>query len=155
MPKRTLNAPSSLKDLISQEIAVTDWFNITQQRIQQFADATLDHQWIHVDEERARLESPFGAPIAHGFLTLSLLSHFMHEAFGFEQGLRLAVNYGLNRVRFVSPVKAGSNIRARVTLQSLKDVPPKGMEAVFNATIEVEDAEKPCCVAEWVVRYYQ
>jgi acyl dehydratase len=155
MPKRTLNAPSSLKDLISQEIAVTDWFNITQQRIQQFADATLDHQWIHVDEERARLESPFGAPIAHGFLTLSLLSHFMHEAFGFEQGLRLAVNYGLNRVRFVSPVKAGSNIRARVTLQSLKDVLPKGMEAVFNATIEVEGAEKPCCVAEWVVRYYE
>jgi acyl dehydratase len=155
MPKRTLNSPSSLKDLIGQEIAVTDWFNITQQRIQQFADATLDHQWIHVDEERARLESPFGAPIAHGFLTLSLLSHFMHEAFGFEQGLRLAVNYGLNRVRFVSPVKAGSNIRARVTLQSLKDVLPKGMEAVFNATIEVEGAEKPCCVAEWVVRYYE
>jgi acyl dehydratase len=155
MPKRTLNSPSSLKDLIGQEIAVTDWFNITQQRIQRFADATLDHQWIHVDEERARLESPFGAPIAHGFLTLSLLSHFMHEAFGFEQGLRLAVNYGLNRVRFVSPVKAGSNIRARVTLQSLKDVLPKGMEAVFNATIEVEGAEKPCCVAEWVVRYYE
>ncbi|HWF04384.1 MAG TPA: MaoC family dehydratase [Candidatus Angelobacter sp.] len=155
MPKRTLNSPSSLKDLIGQEIAVTDWFNITQQRIQQFADATLDHQWIHIDEERARLESPFGAPIAHGFLTLSLLSHFMHEAFGFEQGLRLAVNYGLNRVRFVSPVKAGSNIRARVTLQSLKDVLPEGMEAVFNATIEVEGANKPCCVAEWVVRYHE
>jgi acyl dehydratase len=79
----------------------------------------------------------------------------MHEAFGFEQGLRLAVNYGLNRVRFVSPVKAGSNIRARVTLQSLKDVLPEGMEAVFNATIEVEGANKPCCVAEWVVRYHE
>jgi acyl dehydratase len=153
MPKRTLASPSALKELIGQEIAVTDWFTITQERIQQFADATLDHQWIHVDVERARLESPFRAPIAHGFLTLSLLSHFMHEAFGFEQGLRLAVNYGLNRVRFVSPVKAGSNIRARVTLQLLKDVPPKGMEAVFNATMEVEGAEKPCCVAEWVVRY--
>jgi acyl dehydratase len=155
MPKRTLTSPSSLKDFIGQEIAVTDWFNITQQRIQQFADATLDHQWIHVDEERAHLESPFGAPIAHGFLTLSLLSHFMHEAFGFEQGLRLAVNYGLNRVRFVSPVKAGSNIRARVTLQSLKDVLPEGMEAVFNITIEVEGADKPCCVAAWVVRYHE
>jgi acyl dehydratase len=155
MPKRILASPSALKELIGQEIAVTDWFNVTQQRIQQFADATLDHQWIHIDVERARLESPFGAPIAHGFLTLSLLSHFMHEAFGFEQGLRLAVNYGLNRVRFVSPVKAGSNIRARVTLQSLKDVPPKGMEAVFNATIEVEVSDKPCCVAEWVVRYYE
>jgi acyl dehydratase len=155
MPKRTLASPSALKELIGQEIAVTDWFNVTQERIQQFADATLDHQWIHVDEERARLESPFGAPIAHGFLTLSLLSHFMHEAFGFEQGLRLAVNYGLNRVRFVSPVKAGSNIRARVTLQSLKDVLPEGMEAVFNITIEVEGADKPCCVAAWVVRYHE
>ena len=155
MPKHTLASPNSLKELIGQEISVTDWFQITQERIQQFADATLDHQWIHVDVERARRESPFKAPIAHGFLTLSLLSHFMHQAFEFEQGLRLAVNYGLNRVRFISPVKAGTNIRARVTLQSLKDVPRNGMEAVFNVTIEVEDGDKPCCVAEWVVRYYQ
>ncbi len=155
MPKRILDSPSSLKDLVGQEIAVTDWFNITQERIQQFADATLDHQWIHVDVERARRESPFGAPIAHGFLTLSLLSHLMHEALEIKQGLRLAVNYGLNRVRFVSPVRAGSNIRARMALQSLKDVPPNGMEVVFNATVEVEGGDKPSCVAEWVVRYYQ
>ncbi len=155
MPKRILDSPSSLKDLVGQELAVTDWFNITQERIQQFADATLDHQWIHVDVERARRESPFRAPIAHGFLTLSLLSHLMHEAMEIKQGLRLAVNYGLNRVRFVSPVRAGSNIRARMMLQSLKDVPPKGIEAVFNATVEVEGGDKPCCVAEWVVRYYQ
>jgi acyl dehydratase len=154
MPKRLLNSPSSFKELIGQEIAVTDWFNITQERIQQFADATLDHQWIHVDVERARKESPFRAPIAHGFLTLSLLSHLMHEAFGFEQGLRMAVNYGLNRVRFMSPVKAGSNIRAQVVLQSLQDV-SRGMEAVFSVTIETEGGDKPCCVAEWVVRYYQ
>jgi acyl dehydratase len=155
MPKRILDSPSSLKDLIGQELAVTDWFNITQERVQQFADATLDHQWIHVDVDRARRESPFGAPIAHGFLTLSLLSHLMHEALEIKQGLRLAVNYGLNRVRFVSPVRVGSNIRARMALQSLKDVPPNGMEVVFNATVEVEGADKPCCVAEWVVRYYQ
>ena len=155
MPKRILDSPFSLKDLVGQEIAVTDWFNITQERIQQFADATLDRQWIHVDVERARRESPFGAPIAHGFLTLSLLSHLMHEAMEIKQGLRLAVNYGLNRVRFISPVRAGSNIRARMALQSLKDVPPNGMEAVFNATVEVEGGDKPCCVAEWVVRYYQ
>ncbi len=155
MPKRILDSPSSLKDLVGQEIAVTDWFNITQERIQQFADATLDHQWIHVDVERARRESPFKAPIAHGFLTLSLLSHLMHEALEIKQGLRLAVNYGLNRVRFVSPVRAGSNIRARMALQSLKDVPPNGMEVVFNATVEVEGGDKPSCVAEWVVRYYQ
>lgn len=134
---------------------MTGWFNITQERIQQFADATLDHQWIHLDVERARRESPFKAPIAHGFLTLSLLSHFMHQAFEFKQSLRLAVNYGLNRVRFISPVRAGTNIRARITLQSLKDVPPNGMEAVFNVTVEAEDGDKPCCVVEWVVRYYQ
>ena len=155
MPKRILDSPSSLKHLVGQEIAVTDWFNIAQERIQQFADATLDHQWIHVDVERARRESPFKAPIAHGFLTLSLLSHLMHEALEIKQGLRLAVNYGLNRVRFISPVRVGSNIRARMALQSLKDVPPNGMEVIFNATVEVEGGDKPCCVAEWVVRYYQ
>ena len=155
MSKRILNSPDALKDLVGQEIAVTDWFNVTQERIQQFADATLDHQWIHVDVERARRESPFRAPIAHGFLTLSLLPHFMHEALEIKQGIRLGVNYGLNRVRFVSPVRAGSNIRARVALQSLKDVPPSGVEAVFNATVEVESGEKPCCIVEWVVRYYR
>src|SRR5262249_1055488 len=102
--KRILESPDALKDLVGQELAVTDWFNVTQERIQQFADATLDHQWIHVDVERARRESPFKAPIAHGFLTLSLLPHFMHEAIQIKQGVRMGVNYGLNRVRFVSPV---------------------------------------------------
>jgi len=155
MPKRILESLEALKSLIGQEIAVTDWFNVTQERIQQFADATLDHQWIHVDVGRARRESPFKAPIAHGFLTLSLLPHFMHEALQITDGVRLGVNYGLNRVRFVSPVRAGSNIRARIALQSLKDVPPNGVEAVFNATLEVEGGDKPCCVAEWVARYYR
>jgi acyl dehydratase len=155
MPKRTLDSPEALKALIGQEIAVTDWFNVTQERIEQFADATLDHQWIHVEVERARRESPFKAPIAHGFLTLSLLPHFMHQALEIKRGVRMGVNYGLNRVRFVSPVRAGSNIRARIVLQSLKDVPPDAMEAVFNATVEVQGGEKPCCVAEWVVRYYR
>jgi acyl dehydratase len=154
MPKRILDSTEALKALVGQEIAVTDWFNVTQERIQQFADATLDHQWIHVDVERARRESPFKAPIAHGFFTLSLLPHFMHQALEIKQGIRLGVNYGLNRVRFVSPVRVGSNIRARIVLQSLKDV-QDGMEAVFNATVEVEGGEKPCCVAEWVVRYYR
>jgi acyl dehydratase len=155
MPKRILDSPISLKDLVGQELAVTEWFKVTQERIQQFADATLDHQWIHVDVERARRESPFKAPIAHGFLTLSLLPHFMHEAIEIKQGVRMGVNYGLNRVRFVSPVRAGSNIRARITLASMKDVPPNAMEAVFNATVEVEDGGKPCCVAEWIARYYR
>jgi len=155
MPKRTLETPDSLNALVGQELAVTDWFTVTQERIQQFADATLDHQWIHIDVERARRESPFKAPIAHGFLTLSLLPHFMHEAIEIKSGVRMGVNYGLNRVRFVSPVPAGSNIRARFTLQSMKDIPPNAMEGIFNVTVEVEGGDKPCCVAEWVARYYK
>ena len=155
MPTRTLNNLESLKELVGQEVGVTDWFTVTQERIQQFADATLDHQWIHVDVERAKRESPFGAPIAHGFLTLSLLPHFMHEVLGVKDGVRMGVNYGLNRLRFVSPVRVGSKVRARFTLQSLKEVQPKGVEAVYQATVEGENNPKPCCVAEWVVRYYR
>ncbi len=155
MPKRTLNSPDSLKDFVGQELAVTDWFTVTQERIQQFADATLDHQWIHIDVERARRESPFKAPIAHGFLTLSLLPHFMHEAIEIRQGVRMGVNYGLNRVRFVSPVPVGSKIRARIALQSMKDVDEKAVEVIFNAIVELEGSDKPCCVAEWIARYYR
>ena len=155
MPTRTLNNLESLKELVGQEVGVTEWFTVTQERIQQFADATLDHQWIHVDVERAKRESPFGVPIAHGFLTLSLLPHFMHEVLEVKEGVRLGVNYGLNRLRFVSPVGAGSKVRARFTLQSLKDVVPNGVEAVYQATMEGDNNPKPCCVAEWVVRYYR
>jgi acyl dehydratase len=155
MPKRLLDSPDSLKDFVGQELAVTEWFTVTQERIQQFADATLDHQWIHVDVERARRESPFRAPIAHGFLTLSLLPHFMHEALEFKQGIRMGVNYGLNRLRFVAPVPAGSNIRGRFVLQSTKDVLSNALEVVFNVTVELENSEKPCCLAEWIARYYR
>ena len=114
MSKLILDSTRLVESLVGQEIAVTDWFNITQERIQQFADATLDHQWIHVDTDRARRESPFKAPIAHGFLTLSLLPHFMQQALQIKNGVRLGVNYGLNRVRFVSPVPVGSNVRAHI-----------------------------------------
>jgi acyl dehydratase len=105
--------------------------------------------------ERARRESPFKGPIAHGFLTLSLLAHFMQSAVGIRQGVRMGVNYGMNKVRFVSPVRVGSSIRARFVLQSIKDVEPNGVEAQYNATIEAEGTEKPACVAEWLVRYYR
>jgi len=155
MPKRTLESLDELKQLVGQEVAVTDWFTMTQDRIQQFADATLDHQWIHVDVERAKRESPFKAPIAHGFLTLSLLAHFMQEAVAVKQGVRMGVNYGMNKVRFVSPVRVGSQMRARFSLQSLKEVDGNGVEAQYNATIETEGANKPACVAEWLVRYYR
>jgi acyl dehydratase len=106
-----------------------------------------------MDRERAERESPYGTTIAHGFLTLSLLSRFMKEAIQIRGGVRMSVNYGLNRVRFPSAVRADSKIRVRFTLQSLKDV-PDALEAVFDARAEVQGSDKPCCVAEWVVRYY-
>jgi acyl dehydratase len=143
----------SLKDLIGREIAVTEWFPITQERIQQFANVTEDRQWIHVDRKRAQRESPYGTTVAHGFLTLSLLSSFMGQAIQIRSGVRMSINYGLNRVRFPSPVRAESKIRVRFTLQSLKDV-PDALEAVFDLKVEAEGSDKPCCVAEWVVRYY-
>ena len=126
---------------------------ITQQRIQQFADATGDSQWIHVDEERARRESPYGATIAHGFLTLSLMTHFLREVIQLPGEVRQSINYGLNRVRFPASVRAGEQIRARIELQSYKDL-SGSIEAIFNITIETENSMKPCCVAEWILRYF-
>ena len=152
MPPLILETPQSLQEYTGREIGVSDWFAVTQERIRQFAETTEDRQWIHVDRERAARESPYGATIAHGFLTLSLLSHLVKQVFQIRGGLRMTVNYGLNRVRFPAPVRADSEIRARVTLQSLKQF-PDSLEAVFLLSAEVKDADKPCCVAEWVVRY--
>ena len=132
----------------------TEWFLLTQERIQQFADATEDRQWIHVDPQRAARESPFGATVAHGFLTLSLLSYLCAQALRVRNGVRLRVNYGLNRVRFPSPVRAGSAIRARVTLLSVKESRDFA-DAIFSVVIECQGADKPGCVAEWIVRYYR
>jgi acyl dehydratase len=153
MAPLVLETPHSLKNFAGREIAVTDWFTVTQERIQQFAEATEDRQWIHVDHERAEKESPFGTTIAHGFLTLSLLSHFMKEAIQIRSGVRMAINYGLNRVRFPAPVRAGAKIRVRVRLQSLTEL-PDAVEAIFSCSVEAENTGKPCCVAECIVRYY-
>lgn len=153
MPPRSIASPRDLKNLIGQELAVTDWFTVTQERIAQFAEATEDRQWIHLDRDRAAKESPFGTTIAHGFLTLSLASHFMKQSIQIESGVRLAINYGLNRVRFPSPVKAGTKIRAKVALQSVKEL-PDCVEAIFAVTIEAQAAQKPSCAAECIVRYY-
>jgi acyl dehydratase len=149
-----LGSLDELKDHLNQEIGVTDWFPITQERIQQFADVTGDPQWIHVDVERAQRESPFKTTIAHGFLTLSLLPQFVPQVIQIKSGVRMGINYGLNRLRFVSPVRSGSRIRARFTLQSLKDF-GEGLEILYLVTVEGEGLAKPCCVAEWVVRYYR
>jgi acyl dehydratase len=154
MPPLVVETPRSLNDFVGREIAVTDWFTVTQERIRQFAEVTEDRQWIHVDRERAQKESPYGTTIAHGFLTLSLVSHFMKQAIEIRSGVRMGVNYGLKRVRFPSAVRADSQIRARVTLQSVKELPDSS-EAVFVISVEGRDSEKPHCVAEWIVRYYQ
>ena len=148
-----LETPHSLRDLVGRELTLTDWFPIAQERIEQFAEVTEDRQWIHVDRERAERESPYGTTIAHGFLTLSLLSRFMKEAIQIRGGVRMSVNYGLNRVRFPSAVRADSKVRVRFILQSLKDV-SDALEAVFDTRVEVQGSDEPCCVAEWVVRYY-
>jgi len=153
MPTLVLESLQTLKDYVGREIATTDWLAMTQERILQFADATGDRQWIHVDSERARRESPYGAAIAHGFLTLSLMNHFMKEAIQLPGSVRRTINYGLNRVRFPAPVRAGEKIRARVGLHSYQELQDSA-EAVFDITIEVENAAKPCCVAEWILRYY-
>jgi acyl dehydratase len=153
MPTFTLNSLQSLKDHVGCELATTGWMAVTQERISEFAEATGDRQWIHVDPERARRESPYGATIAHGFLTLSSMSHFMREAIQLPSGVRQTINYGLNRVRFPGPVRAGGKILARIRLQSCKEL-PDCVEAAFGITIETEGAEKPCCVAEWILRYY-
>ena len=148
-----LDTPDSLKQYLGKEIGVSEWLTITQERIAQFAEATEDRQWIHLDRERAERESPYRTTIAHGFLTLSLISRFMKDVIQVRGGIGMAVNYGLNRVRFPSPVRAGSKIRARITLLNVKEV-PGAYETTFSVTVESEGGEKPCCVAESIVRYY-
>ena len=153
MPPLVINDPQSLKEFVRREIGVTEWFPVTQERIERFAEATEDRQWIHLDRARAKKESPYGDTIAHGFLTLSLLSHLMKEAIQVQGGVRLAVNYGLNRVRFPAAVRADSRIRARIALLELKEI-SDAAEATYSVTIENEGSAKPVCVAEWIVRYY-
>jgi acyl dehydratase len=148
-----VDTPQGLKEFVGRELGVSAWFPISQERVRHFAEATEDRQWIHLDAERARSESPYGATIAHGFLTLSLVSHLVQEVLQVAGGVRFAVNYGLNRVRFPAAVKVGSSIRARVTLAGIKET-PEFVEATFLVTIEGDALEKPHCVAEWVIRYY-
>ncbi|MCX4098712.1 MaoC family dehydratase [Nocardia sp. alder85J] len=134
---------------VGTEIGVSEWLTVDQARIDTFADATGDHQWIHVDPEQAAA-GPFGRPIAHGFLTLSLSVPLVNQAVTVG-GVKMGINYGLNKVRFITPVPVDSRIRARVTLVAVKDI-PGGIEAIRGITIELEGAEKPACVAEGIAR---
>ncbi len=153
---RTFNSLAELEQVVGQEVAISDWVSIDQKRVDLFADATDDHQWIHVDPERAK-QGPFGGPIAHGFLTLSLLPHLMAEAIEMKNTV-LGINYGLNKVRFPSPVPVGSRLRARFKLASMDKLPPQmgfpGAQFVWEVTIEREGSDKPVCVAESVTRRY-
>ena len=133
---------------------VSPWREVTQAAITRFADVTDDRQWIHVDPARAAAKSPYGGTIAHGFLSLSLISVLLREAVGHVAGVRLAVNYGLNKVRFPAPVPAGSRVRGRCTLQMAEPI-DRGIQATWHVVVERDGSAKPCCAAEWLVRYYQ
>jgi acyl dehydratase len=142
-----------LRGRVGQEIGVSEWRMITQQQIDQFAEVTGDRQWIHLDQDRARRESPYGTTIAHGFLTVSLLSQLINEAVIIDGDFKLRVNYGFNRLRFTGAVPSGARIRGRFTLHSIKDV-DGGVELNWLSTVEVEGRDKPALVAEWLGRTY-
>ncbi len=148
----TVASVAELTDLIGKPLGYSSWREITQEQINTFADATDDHQWIHVDPERAAA-GPFGTPIAHGFLTLSLLVPMWSEILHYD-GVRLGVNYGLNKVRFVSPVPVGSKIRTGATLVSVETVADGSLQIVVDFVIEREGADKPCCIAQGLYRFY-
>ena len=143
---------AELEAAVGQEIGPTGWFEVDQQRVNGFADDTEDHQWIHVDPERAA-KGPFGGPVAHGFLTLSLIPYFSSQLRTVDN-VTMGVNYGLDRVRFPTPVRVGSRIRARATVTSLDKISADAVHLVTRVTIEVEGSDKPACVADMVSRYY-
>ena len=149
---KTFQTLAELAVCVGQEVAISDWLTITQQQINLFADATGDHQWIHVDPEKAA-NGPFGGPIAHGFLTLSLIPKFFESSFEII-GSRMGVNYGLNKVRFTSPVPVGSRLRARMKLLATQSIDNDGVQMTWEVTIEREGSGKPVCIAESLVRRY-
>jgi acyl dehydratase len=152
MAQRTIQNLDELRKMIGQEVGVSEWHPVTQEAINMFADATLDHQWIHVDPERARRESPFRGPIAHGYYTLSLAPYLMANIMAVKE-TKMGVNYGLNKLRFTSPVPIPSKVRMRATLAGIEEI-KGGVQATFNLQFEVEGKEKPSCVAEAIYRYY-
>jgi acyl dehydratase len=143
---------AELPPLVGQELVVSDWITVTQEQVNLFAQATGDHQWIHVDVERAKA-GPVGAPIAHGFLTLSLLPRFFESSVRIEE-TRMGVNYGLNKVRFIAPVPVGSRLRARMKLLACEPIDNNGMQMTWEVTTECEGSTKPVCIAESIARHY-
>ena len=149
---RTLNGIDELEALTGQHLGTSDWVEITQERINGFADATGDHQWIHVDEERAK-DGPFGRTIAHGYLTLSLLPLFYSTIYSIE-GVRMGINYGANKVRFLNPVPVGSRLRGSIEVGEVKRLPNDGAQVTWNVTVELDGSDKPACYAEAISVLY-
>jgi acyl dehydratase len=153
MATTTIESADALRKLVGEEVGTSEWLEVTQDMIARFADVTGDDQWIHTDVERCRRESPFGTTIAHGFLTLSLLSYLHRESVKFAGPKKMGINYGLNRVRFVNPVRAGSRIRTRSKVAAVEDF-AEGLQVTWQITVELQGAEKPALVAEWIGRLY-
>ncbi len=151
MTTRSINGTAGLQELIGQHLGYSDYMTVTQEQVNTFADATGDHQWIHIDVARATA-GPFGGPIAHGYLTLSLGPVFLPQIF-MVSGFSMGVNYGCNKVRFPSPVPVGSSVRAGVKLLNVEEI-ANGVQITLETTFEVRDAAKPSCVAEVIFRYY-
>ncbi len=149
---REIASLAQLKDLVGQEVGVSDWVTISQARVNTFADATDDHQWIHLDVERAKLESPYGGTIAHGYLTLSLLPMLISSTLSIGD-VKMGINYGLNKLRFPAPVPVGSAVRARFTLLTDEAI-AGGSQTVWQVTMERQGGDKPVCIAEVIYRYY-
>ena len=150
--KKIFNSLADVAAHVGQDVAISEWLTITQDQVNQFAQATHDHQWIHTDPERAK-QGPFGAPIAHGFLTLSLLPCMFESAFEI-QPVRMGVNYGLNKVRFTAPVPVNSRLRAHMHLLACEAIDNNGMQMTWKVSVEREGSDKPVCVAESLVRRY-
>ena len=146
------DSPESILAAVGKPLGQSEWMSITQERVNQFADATDDHQWIHIDPVRAKA-GPFGACIAHGYLTLSLMSAFLPQIVD-VRGMKMGVNYGTDKVRFPSAVKVGSRIRARGELVAAEKTKDGGVQAVIRVTVEIEGTDKPACVADTISRYY-
>jgi acyl dehydratase len=145
-------AVQELRLLVGEELGVSGWHLVTQDEVNRFADATHDHQWIHVDPERAARESPFGGAIAHGYYTLALAPHLLAESFSVS-GIRMGVNYGIDKLRFPAPLRVGQSVRTRAVLQNVEDV-PGGIQALLQVTWETSAGNRPVCVADLVYRYY-
>ncbi len=148
---RTFTSAGQLKAAVGEDLGVSDWMQVTQERVNTFADATGDHQWIHVDVERAKKESPFGGPIAHGYLSLSLIPVLNWQIYTVEN-VKLGINYGSNKVRFINPVKVGAHVRLQTTLASVEDVSGGALQIVATNTLEIENETKPALIAETISR---